>query len=167
MLSTESAAFACRSDGSCNIIPRAGTIRDTVLAPQDTRTFCSPVWQAQFPFDGRDCQLMQWASEDDRSAVPRPLASPGIQLDQAQFRGGTTSGFSFPETSVSNMRVHIPLLVLIFTECANAARRRWQRETWLSFKWHREHDLGAEAVFGQSQAQPSLCRALTACETSS
>ena len=41
--------------------------------------------------------------------------------------------------------VLLSLLVLIFTEHAGAARRAWQRATWLRFRWH-EAQLSQMAV---------------------
>ena len=110
----------------------------------DTRSYCSPAWHAQFPYDGRECQAMQWTAHDDRSVVPRPLITPSTGVGQ---HSDHVSGhardeeleliISTPTAPLDAIKVHVPLLVLIFTERANVARREWQRATWLSFQWHR------------------------------
>ena len=93
----------------------------------DTRTYCTPAWHAQFPYDGRQCMPMRWATDDDHSTVTRPILSLHADRDRPADR-----------------RPHVPLLALIFTEPRNTARRAWQRATWLSFQWHTgylEHEL--------------------------
>eukprot|EP00966_Prymnesium_polylepis_P202533 4692133-Prymnesium_polylepis.1 len=55
-------------------------------------------------------------------------------------------------------RRHVPLLVLVFTQQANSARREEQRRSWLSFNWHRgPRDVDAVPwrylyVYGQPSA---------------
>ena len=102
----------------------------------DTRTYCSPAWHAQFPYDGRECTPMRWGSNDDASTVVRPLLSAGSISSEAGGSNRATGSSALP---------HVPLLVLIFTEARNVARREWQRATWLSFPWHRGY-LGHELV---------------------
>ena len=93
----------------------------------DTRTYCSPAWHAQFPYDGWSCKPMQWFRNDDRSTVLRPLVS------RSPRDGEDCSA----RTRALDRRPCIPLLALVFTEARNVARREWQRATWLSFRWHR------------------------------
>ena len=110
----------------------------------DTRTYCSPAWHAQFAYDGRECKPMQWAVNDDLSAVPRPLISPAIDSLERFTNGVHDDGRATGVAGGAASRAQVPLLVLIFTEARHAARRQWQRDTWLSFKWHRsylEHEL--------------------------
>lgn len=97
----------------------------------DSRSYCSPAWHAQFPYDGRECKPMQWDANDDRSVLPRPLVSDTIHSAHL-FRGGNESP------------PHVPLFALVFTERKNVARREWQRATWLSYRFHRgylEHEV--------------------------
>lgn len=96
----------------------------------DTRSYCSPAWHAQFPYDGQACKPMRWGVHDDTSTVRRPVISTAIHAP-ARF---TKVGDSVAHTET---RQHVPLLVLIMTEKSNVARREWQRATWLSFPWHR------------------------------
>ena len=110
----------------------------------DTRTYCSPAWHAQFPFDGQECKEMQWAANDDASVVARPLVSRAIdslrQFAYMDERSPMSTAVSTrPDSTFASLRPRLPLLVLIFTEQANVARREWQRATWLSFKWHRSY----------------------------
>lgn len=111
----------------------------------DTRSYCSPAWHAQFPYDGSECQTMQWNAAEDKSTVPRPLITPATDFVYRSASTSSNGGEQSGELSLSSSnsgesahtRAHIPLLVLIFTERANVARREWQRATWLSFRWHR------------------------------
>ena len=100
----------------------------------DTREFCTPLWDAQFPFDGEHCAAFPWDAGDDTSAVVRPLLAPyhngggddvSLRGDGAFVRHGTRGRGSL-----------VPLLALILTERGNVERRAWQRSTWLSFQWH-------------------------------
>ena len=93
-----------------------------------TRRYCVPLWRAQFAYDGSECTNMQW-SGSDRSMVPLPLvAEPIHPRDRFPIR-----------TDVAPDLPHVGLLVLIFTQRENTARRERQRVTWLSFKWHSAH----------------------------
>ena len=94
----------------------------------DSRSYCTAAWQAQFVYDGSVCHAMQW-DDDDRSVVRRPLVAAPVQPDGRFLPVKQSAGGS--------KRRHVPLLVLVFTEQRNTARRAWQRATWLSFAWHR------------------------------
>ena len=116
----------------------------------DTRTYCAPAWHAQFPYDGRECKPMQWSDDDDRSTIERPLVSPAVDSLQRFAVDGVPGGGGGVRSSGTtgnglDHRVQVPLLVLIFSEARNVARRAWQRATWLSFRWHRGY-LGHELV---------------------
>ena len=94
----------------------------------DVRKYCVPVWRAQFAYDGSECVNMQWTGSD-RSMASLPLvAEPIHPADRFPTRPEAPSGLP-----------HVPLLVLIFTQRENVARRERQRATWLSFKWHSSH----------------------------
>ena len=99
----------------------------------DTRTFCSPAWHAQFPYDGMECKPMRWGPSDDGSTIKRPLLSPVIH---SPSRFENKAG----QASISHSWVElprVPLLALIMSERRNVRRREWQRATWTSFAWHR------------------------------
>ena len=121
----------------CKDFPEVARFRTPYLEWRcDSHTYCGPAWHAQFAYDGRQCHPMQWDGNDDRSAVRRPLVHAPLINPEERFpptvqkapgsAGGSGRG-----------RQHVPLLVLIFTEERNTARRSWQRATWLSFAWHR------------------------------
>ena len=94
----------------------------------DIRKYCVPVWRAQFAYDGTECVNMQWTGSD-RSMASLPLvADPIHPPDRFPSKADAPSGLP-----------HVPLLVLIFTQRENVARRERQRATWLSFKWHSSH----------------------------
>ncbi|KAL1520011.1 hypothetical protein AB1Y20_023491 [Prymnesium parvum] len=110
----------------CKNFPEVATFTTPYLRWRcASRTYCGPAWHAQFAYDGRQCHAMAWDPDDDRSTVRRPLVPRAVRGDGR-----------FPAAAASGRRV-VPLLVLIFTERRNAARRAWQRATWLSFAWHR------------------------------
>ena len=102
----------------------------------DAREFCTPLWDAQFAFDGQHCAPFAWDASDDASTVVRPLLAPHDDLHdefvpeegERHRRGGRGRSPSFA-----------PLLALVLTQRQNVARRAWQRSTWLSFGWHALH----------------------------
>ena len=113
----------------CKNFPELASFHTPYLQWQcDRRRYCVPLWRAQFAYDGAECVDMQW-SGSDRSMVPLPLVSEPIHpRDRFPVR---------PE--VSPDLPHVALLVLIFTQRENVARRERQRDTWLSFQWHSAH----------------------------
>jgi hypothetical protein len=100
----------------------------------DTHEFCTPLWDAQFPFDGQHCASFPWNASDDDSMVERPILAPynnggGEDLSlrgDGAFRQGPRGRGSSP----------VPLLIMVLTQAEHTERRAWQRSTWLSFRWH-------------------------------
>ena len=114
----------------------------------DQRTYCQPAWGAEFAFDGESCRSMDWDDADDRSMVPRHLVSPAIHPSHLFPPRPPLAAPAVPAAynrTRPAARFHVGLLVLIFTERAGAARRAWQRATWLRFRWH-EAQLSQMAV---------------------
>ena len=101
----------------------------------DSRSYCSPAWHAQFAYDGRDCKPMVWDTDEDYSALPRPLLSNAIHPAHLFAADGRRAS-GLPNTTNQPLP-HVPLLALVFTEPKNVGRREWQRATWLSYRWHR------------------------------
>ena len=111
--------------------------------------FCTPLWDADFPFDGGHCAPFPWDGEEDESAVSRPLLVPyhtrrgghDIQLHAQGMLDAPAPG---------RIAGVVPLLTLIITERHNVARRTWQRNTWLSFPWHAlsQRDLAGHRLAG-------------------
>ena len=99
----------------------------------DQRTYCQPNWGAEFAFDGEACRPMDWDDADDRSVVPRRLVAPPIHPPHLYPPRPPRRGAN---GTAAPPRYHVGLLVLIFTQRAAAARRRWQRATWLRSRWH-------------------------------
>ena len=108
------------------------------------REYCNPVWGAQFAFDGVECHPMTWDAADDASFAAVPLVAAPIHSAEL-FPPADADGGGAGSAVAAGARRHVPLLVLIFTERSNTARRAWQRATWLSFEWHRAH-LSREPV---------------------
>ena len=105
----------------------------------DQRTYCQPDWGSEFAFDGESCQPMDWDDTDDRSMVPRRLVMPAIHphhLFPLRPPVAAPAVQAAYNRTRSAPRFHVGLLVLIFSERAGAARRTWQRATWLRFRWH-------------------------------
>ena len=114
----------------------------------DQRTYCQPAWGSEFAFDGETCRPMDWDDTDDGSMMPRRLVSPAIHPSHLFPPRPASAAPAAPTSSNrtrSAARFHVGLLVLIFTEHAGAARRAWQRATWLRFRWH-EAQLSQMAV---------------------
>jgi len=49
--------------------------------------------------------------------------------------------------------VRVPLLVIIFTQASNTARRRWQQDTWLKQRWTLGELRAASAAAAQDEAE--------------
>lgn len=101
----------------------------------DAREFCTPLWDAEFAFDGRHCAPFQWDEHDDASTVVRGLTAPYHHASTGVSGLGSAS-MSAKRAMRRSPHDTVPLLVLIVSESAQVERRAWQRTTWLSFRWH-------------------------------
>ena len=77
------------------------------------------------------------------------LVSPVQSRYPNALRAKQTSD-ALPEDSPAS----IPLLVLIFTQASNTARRQWQRQTWLKQRWTRGELLPSTGT--RTAQQPSI-----------
>ena len=105
----------------------------------DGHEFCTPLWDAQFAFDGRHCASFGWDVNDDMSTVVRPLLAPHDSLDGRRDDDSSSGQARETLSHGRAARTAVPLLAIVLTQRANVARRAWQRSTWLSFGWHALH----------------------------
>ena len=119
----------------CKNLPEVRRFRTPFVSWRcDTHEFCTPLWDAQFAFDGQHCASFPWDASDDASAVVRPLLLPYHNGggEDINLRGDG----AFSRWSRSRGMSPVPLLVVVLTEAEHVEQRAWQRRTWLSFRWH-------------------------------